>query len=297
MNAKKIILYVVLLIVAVNVALMAVVFKGAMIAPPSAQVPPNPNGRDDFVKAEKMALAKPAAYTDIKADQLRAIVAANAPALAVVRTGLGRQCLVPLDDLKWHSEDHLAQLNNFKPVILAFFGEATLAEVEHRPGVASDIWLEELRFSHAFCRGGAYIDSIVSRSGENFGLTHLLKLTPSMNAKDCTRIAKALEDIDSQSDTLEQVVAQEKIYAGKLSLHQSFSQLIHFRGVRRMNENFATNFNAEVLERRAAIVNIAGRAYELDKGKRPGDLAVLVPAYLKTVPQDPVTGMNLKYKP
>jgi competence protein ComGC len=45
------------------------------------------------------------------------------------------------------------------------------------------------------------------------------------------------------------------------------------------------------------IINLAARAYELDKGHRPASLNDLVPDYLKTIPQDPSTGKNMDYSP
>jgi hypothetical protein len=45
------------------------------------------------------------------------------------------------------------------------------------------------------------------------------------------------------------------------------------------------------------LVQLAARAYELENGKRPKSLADLVPAYLKTIPQDPGTGTNIAYSP
>ena len=41
------------------------------------------------------------------------------------------------------------------------------------------------------------------------------------------------------------------------------------------------------------MLNLAVRAYELEKGERPKDITVLAPEYLKAVPQDPLTGTNL----
>jgi hypothetical protein len=35
----------------------------------------------------------------------------------------------------------------------------------------------------------------------------------------------------------------------------------------------------------------------LEKGERPKSLAALVPAYLKSIPQDPLTGTNMAYHP
>lgn len=42
-------------------------------------------------------------------------------------------------------------------------------------------------------------------------------------------------------------------------------------------------------------IQFSARAYELDKGKPPTNIADLVPAYLKTVPHDPDTGKEMVY--
>ena len=43
------------------------------------------------------------------------------------------------------------------------------------------------------------------------------------------------------------------------------------------------------------MVDLAVRAYELERGQRPNEWRDLVPVYLKAVPQDPFTGTNLSY--
>jgi len=48
---------------------------------------------------------------------------------------------------------------------------------------------------------------------------------------------------------------------------------------------------------RALLIQLAARAYELEKGGRPKSLADLVPAHLKTIPQDPQSGTNMAYYP
>ena len=49
--------------------------------------------------------------------------------------------------------------------------------------------------------------------------------------------------------------------------------------------------------RRRTMLSFAARAYELEHGKPPASAADLVPAYLKTIPQDPNTGTNMVYSP
>jgi hypothetical protein len=43
------------------------------------------------------------------------------------------------------------------------------------------------------------------------------------------------------------------------------------------------------------MTDLAARAYELDHGAPPKEIADLVPAYLKTIPLDPTTGTNLVF--
>jgi hypothetical protein len=56
-------------------------------------------------------------------------------------------------------------------------------------------------------------------------------------------------------------------------------------------------FKNQQSQTRHLMVDFASRAYELDKGHPPASLAVLVPAYLQAVPQDPLTGTNMVYSP
>jgi len=54
---------------------------------------------------------------------------------------------------------------------------------------------------------------------------------------------------------------------------------------------------ANILRRRQAMISFAARAYELDHGKPPASIIDLTPAYLKAIPQDPVSKTNLALNP
>jgi len=45
------------------------------------------------------------------------------------------------------------------------------------------------------------------------------------------------------------------------------------------------------------VIDLAIRAYELDRGQHPKSLNALVPNYLEAVPVDPATGTKLTYPP
>ena len=56
-------------------------------------------------------------------------------------------------------------------------------------------------------------------------------------------------------------------------------------------------FNGNEQREGRLLIDLAARAYELDKGHPPASAADFVPEYLKAIPQDPVTGTNLVYTP
>jgi len=56
-------------------------------------------------------------------------------------------------------------------------------------------------------------------------------------------------------------------------------------------------FNKQRMKLRQLTIDLAARAYELDKGKPPATVNDLVPDYLKTIPQDPLTGTNIVLRP
>ena len=111
-------------------ALFAVVLLAAVIfilsQPAPAPPPlPKPNGYDDFLKAGKMLTGNTSDYGTMKEEQLRTMVATNAEALKLARTGFSRECRVPLD----YSTNfaHLDDLPAVKRLASAFAAEGRLA--------------------------------------------------------------------------------------------------------------------------------------------------------------------------
>ena len=67
--------------------------------PPAGPPLPNPNGYDDFVQAGRMVADNTSDYSTMSEADLRALVKTNSEALKLARTGLTRECQVPLDYL------------------------------------------------------------------------------------------------------------------------------------------------------------------------------------------------------
>src|SRR5438876_11198702 len=66
--------------------------------------PPNPNGNDDFVKAQKLMVGNPADFERGSLEELRKLLEENAEALTLVREVMTRQCRVPIS----YSTNYLA---------------------------------------------------------------------------------------------------------------------------------------------------------------------------------------------
>src|SRR6266536_5716958 len=58
--------------------------------------PPNPNGNDDFVKAQKLMIGNPADFERGSLEELRKHLAENAEVLKLVREGLAKKCRISI---------------------------------------------------------------------------------------------------------------------------------------------------------------------------------------------------------
>jgi hypothetical protein len=68
-----------------------------------------------------------------------------------------------------------------------------------------------------------------------------------------------------------------------------------FKSTRQSEQRAVAKVNTLQTRERVLLIQLASRAYELEKGERPKGLADLVPAYLKTIPQDPLTRTNVAF--
>src|ERR1035441_8694430 len=154
-------------IVAVLLVVAAIVFTFSQSAPPPRPLP-QPNGYDDFVKAGAMITDNASDYRSMNQVELRAFVTNNAEALKLVRTGLGRECRVPLD----YSATSAANVHNLpviKRLAQAMTAEGRLAEMENRPADAAEAYLAVIRLGCAMNQGGLIIDSLVGIAIDSIG--------------------------------------------------------------------------------------------------------------------------------
>ncbi|HEX3857420.1 MAG TPA: hypothetical protein VHY30_09000 [Verrucomicrobiae bacterium] len=284
------------------IVLFGFIFSEYVAPLPPVQPLPNPNGYDDLVKAGKMVVVNATInttfYGDMSETQLQEVVSTNAAALALARAGLSNQCRVPVQYSEIWS-NHLDDLASLKHLAQAFLAEGRLAEMENRPSDAAKSYLDVIHSGNESARGGTLMDELVGMAIESIGTSPLQKLVPQLNAQFCRETAAALETLDSQRQTWNEVMQQEHDWS-----HRTFNSLqdkIHRPFLEKTAEKAyqkpAKKFKEQQVKTRQLIINLAARAYELDKGHPPASLADLVPDYLKAIPQDPFTGTNMIYSP
>ncbi|HKW28977.1 MAG TPA: hypothetical protein VJT54_06560 [Verrucomicrobiae bacterium] len=269
-------------------------------AEPLPPVPPlpNPNGYENLVKAGNMVSNDFADYDELTSANLREMVNKDAGAFQIARTGLQQECRVTLD-YSVTSSAHLDQLAALKRLAFAFVAEGRLAEMEKRPGDAAKSFLDTIRLGNASARGGVIIDQLVGTAIESIGVGNLQKLIEQLDAKSCRETAATLETLDSQRQTWNEVMQQERDWSRRTfpGIRNEIGRIAMRRTLQTAFKTAEEKFDAQIEKIRQLTIDLAARAYQLDKGHPPANLTDLVPDYLKAVPQDPLTGTNMVYSP
>lgn len=300
---KKILIYLVLVVVLGNLVLISMVLLGIKSKPHSSL--PNPNGYDDFLKAGQLVTVPKAPGPNPSVEELRALVAPNAEALKLVRAGLNKECRVPI----YPSPEYYVETNQVialecKALDMVLESEGRLAEMEHRTNDALKIYLEAIRFTHESSRGGFKINAIVGEHCEAGGLAQLRRLMNGLDAGQCREAIKVLETMAEKREPIADVLERDSKWwhnHASLSDHMKFiPELAKDPSLNPMNvssEELEKNTKERQRQARQLIIDLAARCYELEKGARPKNAADLVPAYLNSIPQDPFTGTNMIYGP
>jgi hypothetical protein len=281
-------------IIAVLLVLAAIVFTFSQPAPPPPHLP-QPNGYDDFVRAGEMITDNAPGYSTMSQEELRAFVKKNAEALKQARKGLARECRVPLGYSATNTT-HIRNLSIIKRLAFGLSAEGWLAEMENRPADAEEAYLTVIRLGCAMSQGGLIIDSLVSIAIEAIGTARMAKLAPTLDAKQCREAAAAIEACEAQREPTEAIWARERAWARRIwGFKGQIARLFQFRVLKQNEQKWLAKVTAQQTRTRLLLVQLAARAYELEKGERPKNLADLVPAYLKAIPQDPLTRTNMAY--
>ena len=188
-----------------------------------------------------------------------------------------------------------------KALTQALSAEGRLAELEHRNADAVRSYLDAMRLGHEAARGGPLIDGLVRLAIEGIASTGLQSVATNLNAAECREVIVALETIGKKEESFEDVMKNEKDWVRRsYSFYQrtvgSFARLFNVGSIKQNMQKAEQKFQIQAQKRRALLMGVAARAYELEKGQRPKTALDLVPDYLKEIPKDPIGGTNMVLK-
>ena len=278
---------------AVLVALLAFTI-GRSPAPPLL---PNPNGYDDFVKAGEAVLGNVGDFPTLDHDSLAALVFTNAEPLRLLRLGLTRQCIMPIDSALTNNAG-INQLALMKRLVQLLAAEGRLRETQNRPADAARSYVDAVRFGNEMSRGGFVITRLVGVACEAIGCSQLAKLAPNLKPDEARAVLTVLDKLEAGRVTWAEVRRNERRFM-RYQIRRNLNPMVWVMGwwqSRQAVQKAETKHKLVVARERLLAVELALRCYQSEQGHPPARLDELATKYLSHVSEDPFSGQPLIYR-
>ena len=277
-------------------ALLIIVGVFATLREPKfpAVVMPNPNGYNELLKASNM-IEMPSWSNPKKPSQaeMAEFVTKNAEALKLARRGLHQKCRVPLESSEGQIVVRAPGVPLFENLAEVLLDEGKVAEPENRHADAADSYVTAIRVGQEIMRGGMLLEAMEGSSIERAGLGSLERLVPQLAASECRQIIIALDSADTNRETVQNIVHQEKVWNRKMYGWRYYMHPV----VNAQARHRASAITEQSDRRRKLMIKLAAQAFEMEHGAKPKIVNDLVPTYLKAVPKDAFTGRDMTYPP
>lgn len=260
---------------------------------------PNPNGYDDFLKSAALTTGDTANAPTLDRNGLLALVSTNSESLRLLRIGLTRQCALPAESAMTNISGLLVQLADLKRLSQLLNAEGRLRELDNKTAEAAQSYVDTIHFGHEISRGGFIINRLVGLGCEFYGITPLTKIAPKLNSQEARPVIAALEQIEKNGVTWDEVLQNE----GRYAKHQLGPGLHPVAWVMARWQSRHALQSGKIKHQKAAAhvrllaTELALRCYQSEQGHVPTGLEQLVPKYLQRVPSDPFGSQPLVYRP
>jgi len=215
-------------------------------------------------------------------------VSSNAEPLRLLRLGLTRQCVVPMDSALTNAAGMRNQLaRRMNRLVQLLSAEGRLREMDNQPAGAARSYVDAIRYVNEMSRGGFH--NIVC---EVMGYAPLAKLAPKLTPDEARAVLTDLDKLDAGRVTWAEVQQDERRYM-RYQLRNRFNPIMQVRRwwqIRQIMQRARTNHKAMVAHERLLEAELALRCYQSEQGHPPGRLAELAPKYLSHVPEDRSAG-------
>jgi hypothetical protein len=262
---------------------------------------PDPNGYDDLVQAGSLVNGD-WFHTDLTRPdlaRLRPLVEANRAALELARVGLGRECVVPIENSQEGLSRHIGSTRQLIQLSRLFQGEAIVFEVDGRFLDSSKTYREKIALGQAIAQGGMGEDMLLGSVFQIQAIGGLRELCDRLPSEEIPVLLRELESVDKHRVSLRDV--DDRWQAWYQGAHNPLIRTMYrWNGVYETGQSSQINMARQGRERAARslrflLAELAIHAYHEDKKAWPRSLGDLVPVYLASVPLDPVTGLPIDY--
>lgn len=282
-------------------ALLILIFFWTMPGPPPPVILPNPNGYDDLVKATQRFVGDlPECYwdqwDDDCAEEVRALLKANAEALRMVRLGLSRESRIPIVYSRAYFTQHLSELASLKRLAQLMIAEGKLAEKDGGIDDAVQSYLG-VALIHEKLRGGVVIDELVGIAVEHMGVGALRNLADQMTVIQRREVIEKLSNLHTNRDSYEQFLANEKRSIRVYGIREQFEYHGKFWQKRKTERYFLRKLNYSRARLGLFLVDLGLRNFEAENKRPPKTIQELVPKYLPFLPKDNFSGNDFVYRP
>ncbi|MBI3852632.1 MAG: hypothetical protein HY298_20435 [Verrucomicrobia bacterium] len=241
-------------------------------------------------------------YGYMTREELRVVVTKDAAPLELVRIGLTKECRVPIEYSVNYLWSHAPERAAIRHLAFTLLADGELAEMEGRNSEAARAYLQCVQLGQETSRGGVWTDKLVGIACEAFGSTPLQNLLTNLTARECRDVIQSLETIEKHRESFGDIMEHERDFSRRVfPFYQrvvgSILRFFNFVGIKQAEQKAFQKFQTQDRRRRELLIDVASRAYELEKGRRPKSIAELVPDYLRAIPKDPLTGTNMIYTP
>jgi len=154
--------------------------------------------------------------------------------------------------------------------------------------------LDLLRFGQAISRHGLLVDFLVGTGCEIIAVRRMTNLLAGLNAVDCKRAALALQEHESRRESIDDIARRDNEWSWRTyGMLARIRLMIEARSLR-LRKRWSSPMpytertsQTHAREVRLLMLRLAGRAFELERGRKPQRASELLPDYLRAIPLDP----------
>ena len=238
---------------------------------------PTPNGYQDFREAGRIARGPVASVSEMAVTDLATLVARETKALDLVKSGLEKECAVPLEFsetwLRAHLTQDLAPAKTLSSIINA---EARLIATTNA-GAGAKAYVDSLRFADAVGRGGLIIDHLVGLACQHFPAKRLKEMRDQLEVAEAREVFDGLETVYRNRQVGKEVLERELQWARIAGNWRSRAAVFIRPGLLKpAHDNYMERAKAGEDELKALLIDYGARISELDKEKKHEDLKWIV---------------------